>query len=71
VFEEDGALDRLEAFAALNGAAFYGLPATSETVRLVRGAEPVATPAPVPAGADTITVFDPGFPLHWRVASVN
>ena len=36
MFDEDGALDRLEAFASLNGAAFYGLPAHEETVTLVR-----------------------------------
>ncbi len=36
VFEEEAALDRLEAFASLNGPAFYGLPVNSETVTLER-----------------------------------
>jgi dihydroorotase len=35
-FEEAGALDRLEGFASLFGARFYGLPANQETVTLVR-----------------------------------
>jgi dihydroorotase len=32
VFDEDNALDKFEAFASLNGPAFYGLPANAETV---------------------------------------
>src|SRR3954467_4140989 len=35
-FEEAGALDRLEGFASLFGAKFYGLPPNQETVTLVR-----------------------------------
>ena len=35
-FEEAGALDKLEGFASLFGARFYGLPANQETVTLVR-----------------------------------
>ncbi len=66
VFEQDGALDRLEAFTSLNGPAFYGLPVNAGSLTLTRGA-PVAYPPKIHAGADTVTVFDPGFPLHWRV----
>src|SRR5580700_7604791 len=36
VFDEEGALDRLDAFAAVNGARFYGLPVNAEPIRLVR-----------------------------------
>src|SRR5687768_2878660 len=36
VFEEDGALDKLEAFASLNGPNFYGLPPNERRVVLVR-----------------------------------
>ncbi|MFC3076126.1 dihydroorotase [Shinella pollutisoli] len=67
VFEQEGALDRLEAFASLNGPAWYGLPVNAETIRLVRRAEPVAFPAKRETGAGTVTVFDPMFPLHWDV----
>jgi dihydroorotase len=41
VFEADGALDRLEAFASLNGPRFYGLPLNEGTVTLKRAAEKV------------------------------
>ncbi|MBN2905632.1 MAG: dihydroorotase [Rhodobacteraceae bacterium] len=66
VFERAGALDRLEAFTSLNGPAFYGLPANSETITLTRGA-PVSYPDRIETGAGPVTVFDPGFALHWQV----
>ncbi|RJL10878.1 dihydroorotase [Paracoccus siganidrum] len=67
VFEEDGALDRLEAFASLNGAAFYGLPPNEDRIRLVKRDIPADYPAQIVAGDETVTVFDPGFPLFWHL----
>ncbi|MGG7644455.1 dihydroorotase [Rhodovulum sp. YNF3179] len=67
VFEEEGALDRLEAFASLNGPAFYRLPPNDGTITLEKDAAPVAYPARIETGAGPVTVFDPGMPLHWRV----
>ncbi|TKT56145.1 dihydroorotase [Rhizobiaceae bacterium LC148] len=68
VFEEEGALDRLEAFASLNGPAWYGLMPNEETITLTRDEAPVEYPAKRETAAGPITVFDPMFPLHWRVA---
>jgi len=67
IFEEEGALDRLEAFASLNGPAFYGLAPNQDRIALVKQAEPVAYPAKIETGAGPVTVFDPGFPLYWRI----
>ncbi len=67
VFEQDGALERLEAFASLNGPAFYGLPPSEETVTLTKGA-PVDYPERIETGDGPVTVFDPMMPLHWRVS---
>ncbi|MUO79968.1 dihydroorotase [Agrobacterium vitis] len=67
VFEEDEALDRLEAFASLNGPAWYGLAPNDETITLVRRDAPVAFPAKIETGAGPVTVFDPMFPIHWDV----
>ena len=69
VFEQDGALDKLEAFTSLNGPAWYGLAPNEETITLVRRDEPVAFPAKIETGAGPVTVFDPMFPLHWDVQS--
>ncbi|MGD9863295.1 MAG: dihydroorotase, partial [Pseudodonghicola sp.] len=66
VFERAGALERLEGFASLNGPAFYRLPANEARITLQKGA-PVAYPAHIIGGEGPVTVFDPGFPLHWTV----
>ncbi|WP_114010863.1 dihydroorotase [Cohaesibacter intestini] len=66
VFEEEGALDKLEAFASLNGPAFYRLPVNEETIRLYKSDAPLELPSTVAVQSETVTVFDPGFPLHWR-----
>ncbi len=67
VFEQEGALDRLEAFTSLNGPAFYRLPVNEETMTLVKGEEPVVYPAVIGTEEGPVTMFDPGFPLYWRV----
>lgn len=67
VFENAGALDKLETFASINGPAWYGLPVNEETITLVKRDEPVTYPAKIETGAGPVTVFDPMFPLHWAV----
>ncbi len=68
VFEEEGALARLGDFVAGFGADFYGLPRNAGRVALEKRAEPAAWPAKIAAGDETVTVFDPGFAVHWHVA---
>ena len=67
VFDDAGALDKLEFFASRNGPGFYGLPVNDTTLTLERTDTPVAYPARIETGAGPVTVFDPGFPLYWRV----
>jgi dihydroorotase len=65
VFDEEGALGRLEGFASLHGPAFYRLAPNERTTTLER-AEALA-PAVVETGAGQVRVFDPGWPPFWRV----
>jgi dihydroorotase len=67
VFDEEGALDRFEAFASLNGPAFYGLPANEEKVTLVRG--DCAVPAVIEAATGRLVPFHAGERLAWRLAA--
>jgi dihydroorotase len=67
VFDEAGALGRLEGFASRNGPGFYHLPVNSATLTLERTQTPVTYPARIITAAGPVTVFDPGFPLYWRV----
>ena len=68
VFEQENALDKLEAFTSLNGPAWYGLAPNEETITLVKRDEAVTFPPKIVTGAGPVTVFDPKFPLHWDVA---
>ncbi len=66
VFEEEGALDKLEGFASLNGPAYYGLAPNDAKMELVRSEIPVEYPAHIETGEGPVTVFNPGYDLHWR-----
>ena len=65
VFEEAGALDRLEAFASHYGADFYGLPRNQETITLEKTDWQV--PDSYPLGDTEVVPLFAGETLHWRV----
>lgn len=68
VFDEEGALDRLEAFISLNGANFYGLPPNEDRITLRR--EPVADSRYEDVeteGKVRVRVFRPDTGLRWSV----
>lgn len=67
IFDEADALDRLEGFVSIHGARFYGLPRNDARITLQKG-DPVEFPKEVQTGAGPVTVFNPGTPVHWRVA---
>jgi dihydroorotase len=66
VFEEERALDRLEAFAVLNGPEFYRLPVNETRVTLRR--EPFAVPERIGKGENALVPFRAGDTLPWRLA---
>lgn len=66
VFDAAGKLKKLEAFTSLNGPRFYGLAPNETKITLTKGA-PVTYPSHIATADGPVTVFDPGFDLHWRV----
>jgi dihydroorotase len=66
-FEDADALDRLEGFASLNGAAFYRLPPNADHVTLLREAWRV--PESLPFGDDTIVPLRAGTTVEWRIVA--
>ena len=60
VFDEEGALGQFEAFASLNGPAFYGLPVNEATVALERAA------SQVPDEVGDMVPFGAGKSFGWR-----
>ena len=65
VFAEENALDRLEAFASLNGPKFYGLAANDARVTLQYEAHSV--PALLDFGMAQLVPFHAGETLRWRL----
>jgi dihydroorotase len=66
VFEQEGALDRLEAFASENGARFYRLPLNEGTVTLDRA--DMQVPERIEAAGIELVPFHAGETLGWRFA---
>ncbi len=65
VFDEEGALERLEAFASENGPRFYGLPLNSGSVVIER--KPQRVPAQVIEAGIPLLPFHAGADLAWTV----
>jgi dihydroorotase len=65
VFEEEGALERLEGFASEHGARFYGLPLNEGHVTLERAE------TQVPETVEGLVPFHAGERLRWRLSSAS
>ena len=68
VFAEEGALDRFEAFASLNGPAFYGLPPNEDVVTFVESSTFVVERVRVDPEGEIVHLFD-GEQVDWAQAS--
>ncbi len=67
IFDQSGALHHLEAFTSLNGAAFYRLARNQARLTLTKG-PPLDLPAKIATKNGPVSVFNPGFALHWRAS---
>lgn len=68
VFDEMNAIDKLEAFASLNGADFYGLPRNTNTVTLEKSDWTIPEVISLPNGEDIVPFFA-GQTVSWKVAT--
>lgn len=66
VFEQAGALDKLEAFASFHGPDFYGLPRNQSQVTLVK--QPWTVPAALKAGDHALIPLRAGETVGWHLA---
>ena len=64
-FEEAGALDRLEGFASVFGAQFYGLPLNSSNITLAR--EEWRVPERLPFGSEDLVPLRAGETIPWKL----
>jgi len=65
VFERANALDKLEAFASINGAEFYGLEKNSETITL--RIDPWKIPDSYAFGSEEVIPFHAGETMDWKI----
>ena len=66
IFDQLGALDKLEGFASHHGPDFYGLSRHSETVTLVK--EDYTIDQVVDAGGTPVVPWQAGVTIPWRIA---
>jgi len=66
VFDQAGALDKLEAFASFHGPDFYRLPRNTDTITLKR--EAWQMPAQFGEGPDALVPMRAGERMEWRLA---
>ncbi|SKA69444.1 dihydroorotase [Enterovibrio nigricans] len=65
VFEQEGKLDNLEAFACFNGPDFYGISRNTDTVTLTK--EEWSVPQTMPFGSDIVVPIRAGETIGWKV----
>jgi dihydroorotase len=69
IFEQQGALDKLEAFASFNGPDFYGLPRNNKIVTLKK--QDWQVPEEYSLGSDTLVPLLAGQTIHWKLTETN
>ena len=70
VFEEEGALDRLEAFASLNGPKHYRLPPNEATITLEKTSWTAPEEIKVEGPDEKALVYRGGETIEWKVVAV-
>ncbi len=71
IFDAEGRLDRLEAFASFNGPRHYGLAPNTDTVTLVRSDWMAPDEIPVAGPEERVMVYRGGETVPWKIAGVN
>ena len=69
VFDDEGALERLEGFVSRAGAEFYGVETNSDRIVLEKGVVSEAPEEAVGVADHAIRVFAPETPISWRIVS--
>ena len=71
IFDEEGALHKLEAFASLNGPKHYRLPPNEETITLERSSWTAPEEVKVDGPDERALIYRGGETIEWRVVSAS
>jgi dihydroorotase len=69
VFEEEGALDKLEVFASLNGPKHYKMPPNEERITLEKSPWTAPEEVKVAGPDERAIVYRGGETIEWRVVN--
>jgi dihydroorotase len=69
IFEEEGALDKLEAFASLNGPKHYRMPPNEETITLEKISWIAPEDVKVPGPDERALIYRGGETISWKVVN--
>ena len=70
IFDDLGALDKLEGFASFHGADFYGIPRNKGSVTLIKESWTLPESITLPNGRPIIP-FMAGSEVEWKIKSIN
>ncbi len=68
VFDQEGALDRLESFSSEFGAIFYGMPLNQSSITLIKKPHLVPDVYPLKSESNFLVPFHAGETLNWTVS---
>ena len=67
LFDDYNSIENLEKFTSLNGSNHYGLSKNKTKIKLLKRENPIVFEKQIKVGNDSISVFNPNFPVYWEV----
>ena len=67
IFDDNNSIKNLEKFTSFNGSNHYGLCKNKTKIKLLKRENPIVFKKQIKIGNDTISVFNPNFPVYWDV----
>ena len=67
IFDNYNSLPKLESFVSKNGAKHYNLKLNKEKLKLAKSTSPLQMKKSLKFNKQSISIFDPGFPIFWKV----
>jgi dihydroorotase len=67
IFEDNKSIHNLEKFVSVNGAIHYQLKLNNKKIKLIKSNTKLKLKKFLDTSIGNIAIFDPGFPLFWRV----
>lgn len=67
IFDKQNAIEMLEKFTSINGANHYHTKINNKKIKLVKTNKPISLKESLKCGQNEIVVFNPDFPIFWKV----